>query len=288
MAKSAEVERDAGLPARPSRAAIAPRSYDRQAAARSRAAEYTGGHTMRFTRALVPLALAGALLAGCGDKADDGSAASAPTSAAPSENGVAALDPDKIVNKAAAALADAKSFSVKGDISTEGQQIGLDVKVAGEDVLGSITLGGATVELLRVAGEMYIRPDAEFWKQNGGAAGETMAKLLGDRWAKLSTKDVDFAGFFQITDAAEMLKPDGKVTKGETKTVNGVNAIGLVDSGSDGGTLYVATTGEPYPLMLEGPKNQGQITFGDFGETFDGIEAPASADVVDLDKLKSN
>jgi hypothetical protein len=240
---------------------------------------------MRFTRALVPLALAGVLLAGCGGGADDGGTPGASTSSAPAENGVAALEPKAIVDKAVAALGTAKSYSLKGDITTEGQKFGLDIKVSGDDVLGAMTIGEGKVELLRVAGQMYIRPDETFWKQNAGDAGGTMVQLMGDRWAKLSGKDADFKAFFQVAEPAELLKPDGALTKGGTKTVNGVNAIGVVEAGSDGGTLHVATTGEPYPLVLEGPAGEGQLTFGDFGTTFDDIKAPTAAEVIDLDKL---
>lgn len=246
---------------------------------------------MRLTRALVPLVLACALLAGCGGTDDDGTdgggtPAGTTTSSAPADNGVAALEADAIVDKAMAALGAAKSFSLKGDIDMDGQRLALDIKVSGEDVLGTMTIDGAAVELLRVGGQAYIRPDEKFWSQFGGAdAGATMAQLMGDRWAKISSKDAQFEEFFQITEPADLLKPDGAVTKGETKTVNGVAAIGISEAGSDGGTLYVATTGEPYPLLMEGPPGKGQLSFGDFGAAFEDIKAPAAGDVVDLDKL---
>lgn len=240
---------------------------------------------MRLTRALVPLVLAGALLAGCGGTDDGDTPEGASTSSAPASNGVADLEPNAIVDKATAALSAAKSFSLRGQINTDGQQLALDIKVAGQDILGSMTIDGAKVELLRVAGQMYIRPDEKFWTQNGGAdAGATMSQLMGDRWAKLSSKNAEFEEFFQVTDPEQLLKPEGTLTKGSKKTVNGVEAIGVTESGSDGGTMYVATTGEPYPLLLEGPPGEGQLTFGDFGATFD-IKAPAAGEVVDLDKL---
>lgn len=239
---------------------------------------------MRLTRALVPLALAGALLAGCGDSNQDSEGSGTPTTA-PASNGVADLTPDEIVDKAAAALDAAKSYRMQGDINDEGQTMTLDFKVAGEDVLGSISMQGAKVELLSAAGQFYIRPDAAFWKQNAGDGAENIAKLMAGRWAKLSPKDEDFKGFFQLADPHQLLKPDGTLTKGQTKDVNGVSAIGLVDGSADGGTLYVATTGEPYPLLLEGPKGEGQISFSDFGATFADVKAPAPNEVVDLDKL---
>jgi hypothetical protein len=83
-----------------------------------------------------------------------------------------------------------------------------------------------------------------------------------------------------------MFKPDGKVSKGTTKTVDGVETIGLVDDGADGGTLYVATVGEPYPIRVE-PSNadDGAMAFSSFGKSFPELKLPAAGDVIDLQKL---
>jgi hypothetical protein len=116
-----------------------------------------------------------------------------------------------------------------------------------------------------------------------------VVKLMGDKWAKVSKKNKDFADLFGVANVDELLKPSGTLTKGETKDVEGVNTIGLVDKSTKGGTLYVATTGEPYPIRMEGSDTaQGQITFSDFGATFDDLKAPPEAEVVDFEKLKRN
>lgn len=246
---------------------------------------------MRFTRVLTALALAGALLAGCGTAQDDkgiiGSGDGSPAAPSPTDNGVAALEPDAILAKATAALRAAKSFSLKGEIKDE-QKIEIDIKVAGDDVQGTLALDGAKTELLRVAGKAYMRPDTKFWAHVAGSGqGAAIAKLMGDRWVKLSAKNTDLEGFFAFANTDELLKPDGTVTKGSTKTINGVAAIGLVDNSKDGGTLWVATTGQPYPLMTEGPAGQGSVTFADFGAGFD-ITAPDPKDVIDFDQLKGD
>jgi len=112
-----------------------------------------------------------------------------------------------------------------------------------------------------------------------------MAEIMGSRWGKLSATDTAFRNLFEITDPSELLKPTGGLSKGTTKQVPGDTAVGVVDSGADGGTLWVATTGEPYPLFLEGPEGKGHITFNSFGASFPDIALPGASEVVDLDKL---
>ena len=45
------------------------------------------------------------------------------------------------------------------------------------------------------------------------------------------------------------LAAHGTLVKGATTTVNGQQVIAITDSTKDG-TLYVATTGKPYPLQI--------------------------------------
>ena len=112
-----------------------------------------------------------------------------------------------------------------------------------------------------------------------------MSKLMGSNWALLSAKDKkDFAQLFGLANVDELLKPTGKLTKGKATEINGAPAIALDDSGSK---LYIATTGEPYPLKMMPPGTQkGELTFSDFGSTFADLKLPPDSQVVDLDKLK--
>ncbi|MEW2385190.1 hypothetical protein AB0873_24325 [Micromonospora sp. NPDC047707] len=47
----------------------------------------------------------------------------------------------------------------------------------------------------------------------------------------------------------------------------------------------MATTGEPYPLLLVGRDNLGQLAYREFGKSFPDIKKPAAADVIDFSKL---
>lgn len=238
--------------------------------------------TMSMRRSAITVAAAAALLTGCqGDKTGE------PEAPAPTDNGVSALAPNEILARAKAAIQQAKSYRIKGNANAEGRKMTLDFRVSGTNLGGRVSMDGANVEVLSIAGQQYMRPDEKFWVNVAGAAkAEEVVKLMGDKWAKVPTDDKDFADLFSIANIDDLLKPDGTLTKGAAKDVNGTKTIGLVDSSADGGTLYVATIGEPYPVRLESQNpGEGQITFSDFGATFDDLKAPAEAEVIDLEQL---
>ena len=66
--------------------------------------------------------------------------------------------------------------------------------------------------------------------------------------------------------------------------MNGQKVIALKD-GANGGTLYVATTGTPYPVELVSPGNgkEGKVAFDQWNTTVT-ITSPKGA--VDISKLK--
>ncbi|MFB9239880.1 hypothetical protein ACFFWC_30880 [Plantactinospora siamensis] len=253
--------------------------------------------TRLIGRNVVVLAAGAALLAGCGGTNGAGAGTSAPPASAstapepsasptPSDNGVAALAPAAIVDRAKAALKNAKSFRMSGTTKEDGQKFTLDFKISGANLVGDMTIGKGKVQLLRVGKKGYMKPDAAFWRMSAGTHANAIVELVGDRWVLVPAGDKDFASMFGAADVNELLKPDGKVTKGQPKDINGTPAIGLVDHAKSGGTLYVATVGEPYPVRIQGKTAaDGGINFSDFGATFSEIKPPAAADVVDLSKI---
>ncbi|NJP34414.1 hypothetical protein [Micromonospora thermarum] len=237
---------------------------------------------MRVARVLVPLAVAGMVLAGCGDRTAGGATWSAPS--APAGNGVADLTADEILAKATAALDKAGSFQIKGQAREDGTTMSVDLKVQGKDLVGTIDMGSSTIQTLLVGGQPYFKADEAFWKENGGPQGAGLAQLVGDRWVKVSPKDEDFANVFKLGDPDEILKPDGKVSKGASTSIDAGPVITLIDK-SDQSKLYVATTGEPYPLLTEDPDKQGKLVFSGFGDSFPEIKKPDAQDVIDFSKL---
>ncbi|BFU45049.1 hypothetical protein KRMM14A1004_32860 [Krasilnikovia sp. MM14-A1004] len=235
--------------------------------------------------ATVALVGAVALLAGCQDAETRStpSATASATPSAPTGNGVAALAPDEILQRAKDALKKAKSFQVKGTVNDGSQVISVDFGVSGADFAGSMSVGGARVDLLAIGGKRYMRPSEKFWSASlDPKQAKLFAKTFRDRWITVADSDKQFAALFSAGDVDELLKPTGTVTKGAEKEVAGQPAITLVD-GKPSQLLFIATSGEPYPLQVTGDGGSA-MTFSGFGEPVPGLRPPPADKVVDLGK----
>ncbi|GAA0798878.1 hypothetical protein [Spirilliplanes yamanashiensis] len=242
------------------------------------------------TRTLALAAAAAVLLTGCQRTGDAGSPApvASATQPAAAGNGVAELAADEILQRSQAAVERAESFRMQGDLSNEGERMTFDFKTDGRDLTGFMTKGAEKIGLLSVGGKQYVRPNERFLAQMSGepAKARKVARRMGDRWVELTDKDQNLAGVFGAVSIGQWLDVAGKVTKGPVKEIDGTPAIGLVHEGTTGGTLYVATAGEPYPLRIEAPGTEkGQIDISDFGATFPELKAPARAEVTTFAQL---
>jgi hypothetical protein len=239
---------------------------------------------VRPVRALLASSVAALLLAGCsGEVAGSG----APAAPSPSDNGVAGQTADEILAKAKAALQGAGAVRIKGTGGRGDERFDIDMRYAGASAQGTISVAGEPIEMRRIGQTVYVKGSREFWT---GRVPAPAVELLTGKWLKSPVTGERLAELASLTDLSEaadgILEPDGKVTKGERKTVAGTSAIALVSSGADGGKLYVATTGQPYPLQIEptDPKESGQVTFSDFGKRITVSPPPADL-VIDVSKL---
>lgn len=226
-------------------------------------------------RTLPTLLLASLLLAACGG-GGGGSSAS---------NGEASKPAATVLADAKQAATHAKSVHLSGTIVANGQKISLDLRIAnGKGATGSMTLGGANVQMVVVGGKAYIQASDAFYKQMAGARGAAVAQLLHGKWLALPTSSGEGASFAQFTSLGQLFSqvsasPGTLQNKGVT-TYNGQQAVAIY-SPTKHGTLYVSPTGKPYPIaMVAGSK--GAITFGDWDANV-SIAAPSNA--VDLSKL---
>lgn len=239
-----------------------------------------------FRAGLAALATATMLLSGCGgsDSAEPKGGTTAAAQA--TDNGVAALTADEILAKAKEALTKANSFHLAGSATTDGDTMSLDFKISGKDFVGTMSMGkDAAVEVLAVGGKQYMKPSEGFWAMIAGAEqAKTMVAATGGKWVLVPAGE-QISGLFAAADVNELLKPGGTLSKGEATKVGEQAVITLKDSSDADSQVFVATTGEAYPVRI-GPSITGEgITFSEFGATFEGIVAPAADQVIDQASL---
>ena len=238
------------------------------------------------------IAVAALLLGGCASGvASDPSGPAVPVSVTPStsaDNGVAALEPAAILDRAKAALTEAKSFRLKGFVTAGGKATSVDLEARGSDVRGTLTRNKTKLEVLTVGKNAYIRPDDAFWKANLGDASQAkiVSALVKDRWVQVSPTDKNFAGLLGLTDVNKLLDTSGGWIKVLVTTVGAKRAVMIRQVDSARTTLFVAVEGPAYPLRLEGPTEAASsLTFSDFGESFADLKAPPASKAVDWDEL---
>jgi hypothetical protein len=203
-----------------------------------------------------------------------------------SGNGVAAKAPTDIVAATKVAADAATSVHVSGSIVSGGSPITLDMDLlAGKGGRGQLTENGLGFELIQTGGTVYIKGSAAFYRHIGGTAA---AQLLQGKWLKAPTTSSDFASISSLTELRQLidttLANHGTLAKGGATTVKGQQVVGVTDT-TKGGTLYVATTGQPYPIEItKGGTGGGTITFDHWNESVT-LAAPANA--IDITQLRS-
>jgi hypothetical protein len=215
----------------------------------------------------------GTLIAGCG-------------SSGSSENGVAAKAPNEIVSTSKAAAESASAVHVTGSIVSGGVPITIDLSlVEGKGGKGKISQNGLSFQLIQVGGYAYISGSSEFYKHFAGPAA---AQLLQGKWLKAPATTGSLASLASLTNLHRLLeaalaKPGSTLSKGSTTTVEGQRVVPVTDTRA-GGTLYVATTGQPYPIQIsKDGAGGGKIVFSEWNRPTT-LAAPANA--VDLSELQ--
>jgi hypothetical protein len=221
---------------------------------------------------LLGLVLLAAALAACGSSSTG--------------DGIAAKAPAEIVAAAEVAADTASSVHVSGSIVSGGSPITLDLDLlAGKGARGWLSENGLGFELIQTGASVYIKGSSAFYRHIGGAAA---AGLLEGRWLKAPVSSTSFASLASLTDLRQLVDTafasHGALTKGPLTTVAGQHAVGVSEP-SSGGTLYIATSGRPYPIQISaGGANGSKISFDHWDEHV-SLAPPANA--VDIAQLQS-
>jgi hypothetical protein len=167
-----------------------------------------------------------------------------------SGNGLAADPPARIVAAAEAAAAAAASVHVSGSIVSESKPISINMElVARQGGQGRVALEGIGFRLVGVDRAVYVSGDAAFYARFAGALA---ARVMRGKWLK-GAQSGAFRSFAPLTRLGGLLdsalSAHGALVRGADATVGGQRAIAVHDT-ARGGSLYVASTGTPYPLEL--------------------------------------
>jgi hypothetical protein len=227
----------------------------------------------------VLVALVALMLGACG-----GSSSNSSSSTGDSSNGITSKSPNEIVAAATSAVGSVNSVHVSGKVLSSGQNVALDLNlVNGKGGTGSMSQNGLGFKIVAVGPEVYINGSSAFWTKFGGSAA---AQLLSGKWLKAPAAG-QLSSLATLTDVqklfSQLLSSHGKLAKGKTTAVRGQQVVAVNDT-TNGGTLYVATTGKPYPIEISKTGSSGgQLVFDHFNQPV-SLKAPANA--IDISKLQ--
>ena len=199
-------------------------------------------------------------------------------------NGIEGKTPTEIV-AAAKVLADkATSVHVAGSLLSGGSPITLDMHLlASKGGRGKLSESGLGFELIQIHGTVFIKGSPAFYRH---VAGPAAAQLLQGRWLKAPASTGNLASLASLTDLHQLmdttLAAHGTLVKGATTTVAGKKVIAITDT-TNGGTLYVAATGPPYPIAISKTgTGSGRVLFGNWNGPV-SVMAPTNA--IDITQL---
>lgn len=173
-------------------------------------------------------------------------------------NGVEKLGPKQILNQANKAAISARSVHLVGT----SPQASLDLVVTKSASDGERSAGATTLKTRVVDGTIYIKSDATYWTQ---AFNAKKAKKIGTKWVAGDLNNPKLKSFKQTSTMAPLMKqfltPSDTPQVGEVGVSQGQPAVPLT---STVGTLWIATTGKPYPLMITSSPDQTEASKVDF------------------------
>jgi hypothetical protein len=193
------------------------------------------------------------------------------------ENGIASQPPAAVLAAAVSAATTARTVHVAGVVVTRGRQTAFNVHVvAGQGAVGQLSAQGLSVRFVTVGHLLYLNGGAHFWRAFGSPA---IARKLDGRWVQVPPT-VNLASIDKLINLnklfATLLARHETLVKGPTGTIHGQQVLAL-HSMTRGGTLYVATTGQPYPIEVRGSRaHPGLVVFDQYNEPF-SLRAPRDA-----------
>jgi hypothetical protein len=148
-------------------------------------------------------------------------------------------------------------------------------------------------DVIRVGGNDYAKASASYWTMYGLPVlnSSTAANRADGKYIRATTASLKLVRLTKCVDLPRIVwdelgeKPE--VVKGGTGIVNGVPTVAIISS--ELGTVYIATTGEPYVIRVVAPGgvSTGAWDFSDYGTPVE-VDAPSADQVVDITALTAS
>ncbi|MEU8736485.1 hypothetical protein [Streptomyces halstedii] len=216
------------------------------------------------------------------------------------DDGFESLPAQRIADRSRDALLDARSLHLRahGDLGRGQEALTADLALDRDgNCAGSVRLGGGkgSVEIVKRGGTVWVKPDADFWKNQVPVGGSTFGAILAGRYLKGPASDsrlrpvvdaCDLNTFRQlVSDNADTA--GGTLTKGAVTTVDGVRAVPVTRRAHGQElTAYVDTGGRHHPVRLtvRGDGADAAVDFSRFDRPVPSA-TPAAKDTVDVSAL---
>lgn len=196
-------------------------------------------------------------------------------------NGVEDLSSKQILKQANKAAMSARSTHLIGT----SPQASLDLVVTKDASDGKRTAGATTLKTRVVDAVIYIKADEAYWTE---AFNAKKAQKIGSKWVAGELSNPKLSSFRQTSTMGPLMRQfltlDDAAQVGEVGVAQEQPAVPIT---ATVGTLWVATTGKPYPLLLTGSPEQGddsEVQFTEWDKKV-VIKAPPKKQTISLADL---
>ncbi|MFH9298287.1 hypothetical protein [Streptomyces sp. NPDC017520] len=219
---------------------------------------------------------------------------------AQADDDIDSLSAEEIADRSRDALLDVDSLhlSARGSIDGAGPDMRLDLTLDREgNCAGGVDMGDdGSVEIVKRGDDVWLKPDAAFWKNQVPIGGSTFDAILDGRYMKAEAEDPRLLSVTEICDLdtfRELITDNadtagrGTLTKGERTEVNGAPVVPVTRAeGDERLTAYVAAEGTPYPVRItvRSADEAGTVDFSGFDRPVP-TATPSADETVDVTAL---
>ncbi len=180
----------------------------------------------------------------------------------------------------------ASSLRVQTNDTAGGAKLTSETQASRQEGRSRLSFGPLSYEAIRIGDTIYLKGNPAFYKR---MFSHTKTKVPPDAWLKGTVASGELSTYATSTYPGWQIylifRNTGPITKGQATDVGAQKTIELKEQAKlYTGALYIATTGEPYPVKhTKHGVETGQSTITAWNEP---VTLTAPADVIELSKLE--